>query len=77
MQYYRDKAVVVTPPPVPLTEAEMDEIYDLKFTKEQHWIYKDPIPALEMIKFSLTTNRGCFGGCTFCSITLNQGKIVQ
>ena len=77
IQYYRDNAVVVTPPPVPLTEAEMDEIYDLKFTKEQHWIYKDPIPALEMIKFSLTTNRGCFGGCTFCSITLHQGKIVQ
>lgn len=77
VQYYRDKAVVVTPPPLPLTEAEMDEIYDLNLTKEQHWIYKEKIPALDMIRFSITANRGCFGGCTFCSITLHQGKIVQ
>ena len=77
VQYYRDKAIVVTPPPIPLTETEMDYIYDLKFTKDQHWIYEQKIPALDMIRFSITVNRGCFGGCSFCSITLHQGKIVQ
>ncbi len=77
VQYYRNKAIVVTPPPFPITEAEMDEIYDLDFTKEQHWSYRENIPALDMIRFSIVSNRGCFGGCSFCSITLHQGKIVQ
>jgi uncharacterized radical SAM protein YgiQ len=77
VQYYRNKAVVISPPPLPLTEAEMDQIYDLDFTKEQHWSYKEKIPALDMIRFSIISNRGCFGGCSFCSITLHQGKIVQ
>jgi len=77
VQDYRNKSVVINPPSLPLTESEMDEIYDLDFTKEQHYSYKEKIPALEMIQNSISINRGCFGGCTFCALTLHQGKIVQ
>lgn len=77
VQDYRNKSVVINPPALPLTESEMDEIYDLDFTKEQHYSYKEKIPALEMIQNSISINRGCFGGCTFCALTLHQGKIVQ
>lgn len=77
VQYHGDKAVVVTPPALALTSQELDEVYDLPFTRKQHWIYEEKIPACDMIKFSITTNRGCFGGCSFCAITLHQGKEVQ
>ncbi len=77
VQYHGTQAVVVTPPENALTSEELDEIYDLHFTRKQHWIYEEKIPACEMIKFSVTTNRGCFGGCSFCAITLHQGKEVQ
>ncbi len=77
VQDYRNKSVVINPPALPLTESEMDEIYDLDFTKEQHYSYNEKIPALEMIQNSISINRGCFGGCTFCALTLHQGKIVQ
>lgn len=59
-----------------LTEAEMDHVYELPFTGEAHPTYKEPIPALEMVKFSLTTHRGCFGGCAFCAITQHQGRMI-
>ena len=77
VQYHEHQAVVCTPPGLPLTEAEMDRIYDLPYTRRPHPSYKEPIPAHEMIKDSVTLMRGCFGGCTFCSITAHQGRIIQ
>jgi uncharacterized radical SAM protein YgiQ len=77
VQYHDRQAVVVTPPPLPLSEAEMDRIYDLPYTRRPHPRYTEPIPAYEMIKDSVTIMRGCFGGCTFCSITAHQGRIIQ
>jgi uncharacterized radical SAM protein YgiQ len=77
VQYHDRQAVVQTPPAVPLSEAEMDAVYDLPFTRRPHPSYTEPIPAHEMIKDSVTIMRGCFGGCTFCSITAHQGRIIQ
>ena len=68
----------VTPPPIPLTTAEMDGVYDLAYARAPHPAYGDAkIPAWEMIRFSVTIMRGCFGGCTFCSITEHEGRIIQ
>jgi uncharacterized radical SAM protein YgiQ len=77
VQYHGREAVVATPPDLPLTQAEMDAIYDLPYNRRPHPSYADPIPAFEMIKDSVTIMRGCFGGCTFCSITAHQGRIMQ
>ena len=77
IQYHDRQAVVQTPPAFPLDEATMDRIYGLPFTRRPHPSYKEPIPAHEMIKDSVTIMRGCFGGCTFCSITAHQGRIIQ
>jgi uncharacterized radical SAM protein YgiQ len=77
VQYHERQAVVVTPPALPLTQAEMDRVYDLPYTRRPHPSYTEPIPAYEMIKDSVTIMRGCFGGCTFCSITAHQGRIIQ
>ncbi len=71
------KTVIVQNRPMQfLTEAEMDHVYELPFTGETHPSHKEPIPALEMVKFSLTTHRGCFGGCAFCAITQHQGRMI-
>ena len=71
------KTVIVQNRPMRfLTEAEMDHVYELPFTGEAHPSYKEPVPALEMVKFSLTTHRGCFGGCAFCAITQHQGRMI-
>jgi uncharacterized radical SAM protein YgiQ len=77
VQYHDRQAVVVNPPTVPISDAEMDRIYDLPYTRRPHPVYTEPIPAYEMIKDSITIMRGCFGGCTFCSITAHQGRIIQ
>ncbi|GIW85132.1 MAG: UPF0313 protein [Gemmataceae bacterium] len=77
VQFHERQAVVQNPPDLPLTQAEMDAIYDLPFTRRPHPSYREPIPAFEMIKDSITIMRGCFGGCTFCSITAHQGRIIQ
>ena len=70
--------VWINPPPIPLRTAEMDRIYELPFTRKPHPSYGDAaIPAYEMIRFSVTIQRGCFGGCTFCSITEHEGRIIQ
>ncbi len=71
------KTIIVQNRPMRLlTEAEMDHVYELPFTGEAHLSYTEPIPALEMVKFSLTTHRGCFGGCAFCAITQHQGRMI-
>jgi len=77
MQKHGSKVAVINPPALPLTTEEMDSIYELPFTKEQHPSYKERIPAADMIRFSVASTRGCFGGCSFCAITLHQGRIVQ
>ncbi|OGR75375.1 MAG: YgiQ family radical SAM protein [Elusimicrobia bacterium GWC2_64_44] len=77
VQKSEGKAVVQNPPALPLTTPEMDAVYGLPFTKRAHPSYKEPIPALEMIKDSIVIHRGCFGGCSFCSLTLHQGRFIQ
>jgi len=78
--------VWITPPPIPLTTAEMDAVFDLPYARSPHPNYADEngshdgatkIPAWEMIRFSVNIMRGCFGGCTFCSITEHEGRIIQ
>jgi len=77
VQFHDRQAIIATPPPLPLPANEMDRIYDLPYTRRPHPSYTEPIPAHEMIKDSVTIMRGCFGGCTFCSITAHQGRIIQ
>ena len=77
VQYHDRQAVVVNPPGLPISQVDMDRIYGLPYTRKPHPIYDERIPAFEMIKDSVTIMRGCFGGCTFCSITAHQGRIIQ
>jgi uncharacterized radical SAM protein YgiQ len=77
VQMHGRRAVVQRPPRLPLTREAMDRIYDLPYTRRPHPSYREPIPAHEMVKDSVTILRGCFGGCTFCSITTHQGRIIQ
>jgi uncharacterized radical SAM protein YgiQ len=69
--------VVVNPPSLPLTPAELDSLYALPFIRRPHPSYREKIPAYEQIRFSITTHRGCFGGCAFCAIGMHQGKTIQ
>ena len=70
--------VWLNPPPIPLTTAEMDHIYELPYQRRPHPAYGDAeIPAYKMIRFSISIQRGCFGGCSFCSITEHEGRIIQ
>ncbi len=72
------KTVVIQNPPArPLTPEELDHIYELPFTRSPHPSYVLPVPALEPVRFSVTSHRGCFGGCSFCAITHHQGRIIQ
>jgi uncharacterized radical SAM protein YgiQ len=86
VQAHGDRDVWLTPPPIPLTTAEMDHVFGLPYARSPHPSYADEsgghdgatkIPAWEMIRFSVNIMRGCFGGCTFCSITEHEGRIIQ
>lgn len=77
VQFHDRQAVVQNPPALPLSQQEIDAVYDLPYNRRPHPSYKEPVPAHEMIKDSVTILRGCFGGCTFCSITAHQGRIIQ
>jgi uncharacterized radical SAM protein YgiQ len=78
VQRHGDRELWVTPPPIPLTTEEMDAVYELPYARAPHPGYAEAkIPAWEMIKHSVTIMRGCFGGCTFCSITEHEGRIIQ
>lgn len=78
LQKHGDRLLVVNPPALALDERGMDRVYDLPYTRKPHPRYQgEPIPAHTMIKDSVTTMRGCFGGCTFCSITMHQGRAIQ
>jgi uncharacterized radical SAM protein YgiQ len=73
-----DRDVWLNPPPLPLSTAEMDGVYGLPYARAPHPSYSEAkIPAWEMIRFSVNIMRGCFGGCTFCSITEHEGRIIQ
>ena len=77
VQPHGDQAVYFNPPAFALETDEMDELYDLPFVREAHPDYADPIPAFETVKHSIVTMRGCFGGCTFCSITEHEGRVIS
>lgn len=86
VQRHAERDVWINPPPIPLTTAEMDQVFDLPYARSPHPSYADEngshegatkIPAWEMIRFSVNIMRGCFGGCTFCSITEHEGRIIQ
>jgi uncharacterized radical SAM protein YgiQ len=77
VQRHGDQTVVCTPPALPVDQQKMDFYYDLPYTRRPHPSYREPIPAYVVVKDSVTIMRGCFGGCTFCSITTHQGRIIQ
>ena len=86
VQAHGERDLWVNPPPIPLATAEMDHVFDLPYARSPHPAYADEtgghdgptkIPAWEMIRFSVNIMRGCFGGCTFCSITEHEGRIIQ
>ena len=76
---YGDIYVVKNPPAMPLSQKELDAVYDLPYMRTYHPIYESQggIPALQEVKFSIINNRGCFGSCSFCALTFHQGRVVQ
>jgi uncharacterized radical SAM protein YgiQ len=76
-QPHGNRWVVVNPPSLPMTPVELDRLYALPFTRRPHPSYSEKIPAYEQIRLSITTHRGCFGGCAFCAIGMHQGKTIQ
>ena len=78
VQRHGNRDVWLNPPPIPLTTTELDRVFELPYTRQPHPAYQQArIPAYEMIRFSVNIMRGCFGGCTFCSITEHEGRIIQ
>lgn len=78
VQPHADRLVVQYPPQPPLTQKELDRIYDLPYRRQAHPIYRNrKIPAFETVKFSITSHRGCLGSCTFCSLSAHQGRVIQ
>ena len=78
VQQHGERDVWLNPPPIPLSTAEMDYVYDLPYARNPHPAYAGArFPAWDMIRFSVNIMRGCFGGCTFCSITEHEGRIIQ
>lgn len=76
VERYGDTYVVQNPPATPLTTREIDEVYELDYTRAPHPKYTN-VPAFDEVRFSLVSSRGCFGGCAFCSLTFHQGRIIQ
>ena len=76
-QPHGDRWIVHYPPPEPLSPDELDRVYDLPYSRQPHPDYKEKIPALETVRFSITSHRGCLGSCTFCSLSAHQGRIIQ
>ncbi|MFW6319530.1 MAG: YgiQ family radical SAM protein, partial [Bacillota bacterium] len=77
VERYHRHIVIQNPPEFPLTQQDMDNTYDLPFERRPHPRYKEDIPAIQEVKFSLIANRGCFGGCHFCALTFHQGRVIQ
>ena len=77
IQPHEKGCLVQNPPQAPLSTEEMDAVYALPFTRRPHPMYKEPIPALQEVEFSITSCRGCFGGCNFCALTFHQGRVIS
>ena len=77
VQKHGSRYLVVNPPSPPLTTQEMDDVYELPYTRKPHPSYKEHIPALDEVEFSLVSTRGCFGACSFCALTFHQGRVIQ
>jgi len=77
VQVHPKTVIIQNPPARPLTTSELDHVYGLPYSRTQHPSYREPVPALEPVKFSVTSHRGCFGECSFCALTHHQGRIVQ
>ncbi|TRZ67723.1 MAG: YgiQ family radical SAM protein, partial [Methanothrix sp.] len=77
VQPHPKTVIVQNRPALPLTTEELDRVYELPYTRSAHPSYREKIPAIEPVRFSITTHRGCFGSCSFCAITHHQGRIVQ
>ncbi|MDX2493899.1 MAG: YgiQ family radical SAM protein [Desulfuromusa sp.] len=77
VQPHGNNNLIINPPALPLSEKELDQAYDLPFIRQPHPNYTEKIPAFEQIRDSITSHRGCFGGCAFCAITHHQGKTIQ
>ncbi|MDI6739438.1 MAG: YgiQ family radical SAM protein [Candidatus Edwardsbacteria bacterium] len=77
LQQHGDRYLIVNPPALPLATEELDRIYELPYEHKAHPAYKEPIPALETVKWSIVSHRGCYGGCSFCTLYFHQGPIVQ
>jgi uncharacterized radical SAM protein YgiQ len=77
VQVHPKTVVVQNKPMRPLSTEELDWVYELPFTREAHPSYEEKIPALDMVKFSITTHRGCFGSCSFCAIVMHQGRMIR
>ena len=74
---YGASGILQLPPSRPLKQAEMDRVYALPFVRDRHPSYTEAVPALEEVRFSLVSSRGCFGSCSFCALTFHQGRIIQ
>jgi len=77
LQKHGDRYLLVNPPALPMTPEELDAIYALPFQRRAHPSYTEPIPALETVKWSVTSHRGCYGGCSFCTLFFHQGPVIQ
>jgi uncharacterized radical SAM protein YgiQ len=77
VQPHPKTVIIQNRPSRPLTSPELDHIYELPYARVAHPSYKEPVPALEPVRFSITSHRGCFGSCSFCALTHHQGRIVQ
>ena len=77
IQHTGKRTTVLAPPPPPMERAALDALYALPFSRRQHPSYPEAVPALETVQFSVTTHRGCGGGCSFCSLALHQGRRIQ
>lgn len=79
VQPHKDRFLVQNPPAKPLEQYELDDVYNLPYARDYHPIYKEQggISALEEVKFSITSHRGCYGGCSFCALNFHQGRVIQ
>ncbi len=77
MEEAAGQCVIQNPPDYPLSEAELDAVYELPYSRRPHPRYREQVPALEEVRFSLVSSRGCFGGCSFCALAIHQGRIVK
>ena len=77
VQKHGNRWLVANPPSMPLTTQELDDVYELPYTRLPHPSYKEHIPAIDEVEFSLVSTRGCFGACSFCALTFHQGRVIQ